>query len=94
MKVRCLNDYVDNLKEPLKEKKDSYIKYYENRKDFHQKMTMQDVDPLEMLKLHKTLMEEMIYDKNVKDQEISDHMALCQQINEVEKKIHTHDQQI
>ena len=67
MKVRCLNDYVENLKKPLDEKKDSYIKYYEHRKDFHQKMTMVDLDPLETLKLHKTLMEEMIADKNIKD---------------------------
>jgi len=35
MKVRCLNDYVDNYKIPLNERKDFYISYYEHRKDFH-----------------------------------------------------------
>ena len=32
---------------------------------------------MEMQKLHVIMMEEMIYDKNVKDEEISDHLALC-----------------
>jgi hypothetical protein len=77
MKVRCLNDYIDNLKEPISNRKDSYIEYYSHRKDFHQKMTMVDLDPLDSLKLHKAMMEEIINDKLVKDVENEKHVKLC-----------------
>jgi hypothetical protein len=77
MKVRCLNDYIDNLKEPLNKRKESYIKYYSNRRDFHQKITMVDLDPLDSLKLQKALMEEIISEKLQKDLENKNHHELC-----------------
>ena len=53
-----------------------------------------DIDPAEQAKLHKSLMQEIVDEKAVKDNLKHRHDELCEQINQVEKRIHSHDKEI
>ena len=60
LKFRCLNEYLNKLKAPINKRKDYWIEYYDQRKDFHQKLTLQDYDPADDFKLQKKMMEDLL----------------------------------
>lgn len=66
LKFRCLNDYLFKLKAPINKRKDYWIDYYDRRKDFHQKLTLQDYDPADDFKLQKKMMKELLQKKKNK----------------------------
>jgi hypothetical protein len=60
MKFRCLKEYIYKIKKSINERKNYWVKYYDDRKDFHQKIAMVDYDPNDDQKLEKQMMIDLL----------------------------------